>query len=391
MVEVSLAEVAVERGLIGGPFGSNLVSSDYAESGIPVIRGTNMIGRWVGGEYVFVSKEKYSRDLSRNSAVPGDLIFTQRGTLGQVAIVPNNSHTQYVISQSQMRLRVNPALAEPNFVYYAATAPSFVKQVHDNAISTGVPHINLGILARLTIPKLPLRAQRAIVEVLGSLDDKIATNVRLIRMLEELMTLHWLEATADGDSVPLSTLATFVNGKAFTKDASGTGRMVIRIAEINSGVGPSTVYNDIDVAENHLARPGDILFAWSGSLTVARWFREEAVINQHIFKVIPANGVPHWLATQALHATLQEFKAIAADKATTMGHIQRRHLDEPVRVPRAGDVSRLDALMSGLWHRALAAEKGNLRLIATRDELLPLLVSGQIHVRDANEVVEGLN
>jgi type I restriction enzyme S subunit len=182
-------------------------------------------------------------------------------------------------------------------------------------------------------------------------------------------------------------IARFVNGKAFTKGATGTGRVVVRIAELNSGLGGSTVYNDIDVPEDHVARPGDLLFAWSGSLTVARWFRPEAIVNQHIFKVIPHDGYPMWMVNQALRTKLDEFKAIAADKATTMGHIQRRHLDEPVTVPSEEEVERLDPLMCGLWDWALAAESENLRLAKTRDELLPLLMSGKLRVRDAEEVV----
>ena len=66
--------------IVGGPFGSNLVSKDYVSAGVPVIRGQNMGERWVGGEFVFVSAEK-ADSLSPNKARPGDLVFTQRGTL----------------------------------------------------------------------------------------------------------------------------------------------------------------------------------------------------------------------------------------------------------------------------------------------------------------------
>lgn len=236
---------------------------------------------------------------------------------------------------------------------------------------------------------VPGRAvQDAIAEVLCALDDKIAANVRLIAALEDLARSNWCKASEAGAPVPLSSLAFFVNGKSFTKDATGTGRVVIRIAELNSGLGASTVYNEIDVPVHHLARPGDLLFAWSGSLTVARWFRPEAIINQHIFKVVPKDGYSLWLVNQALQKKLQEFKAIAADKATTMGHIQRRHLDEPVVIPAAEQVDQLDGLMSGLWGRALAAEQENLALEATRDQLLPLLMSGKVRVRDAEKVME---
>jgi type I restriction enzyme, S subunit len=69
----------VPNATVGGPFGSNLVSADYTTSGIPVIRGENMgHGRWVGGDFVYVSEDKAAR-LAPNTARPGDVVFTQRG------------------------------------------------------------------------------------------------------------------------------------------------------------------------------------------------------------------------------------------------------------------------------------------------------------------------
>ncbi len=198
-----------------------------------------------------------------------------------------------------------------------------------------------------------------------------------------------MESHVDGvDERPLSSMASFVNGRAFTKDATGTGRMVIRIAEINSGPGGSTVYNDIDVADEHIARPGDVLFSWSGSLAVVRWFRAEGIVNQHIFKVIPNPGVPRWLIFELINAKLPMFKGIAADKATTMGHIQRRHLDEAVAVPAQGEIQHLDSALGPLWDRALSAEQESLKLAELRDTLVPKLMSGEIRVRDAEKVVE---
>lgn len=234
----------------------------------------------------------------------------------------------------------------------------------------------------------PRKDQEAIADVLGALDDKIAANTKLAQTADELADALFARSVVYASrSVPLSITADFINGKAFTKDASGIGRVVIRIAELNSGIGGSTVYNDIEVAEQHLARPGDLLFAWSGSLTVHRRFRDEGIVNQHISKVVPKAGHPLWLVNQLVRSKLAEYKAIAADKATTMGHIQRRHLDEPVTVPDAGEVARLDPVMSGLWDRALAAERESLTLAELRDTLLPPLMSGQLRVRDAEPTV----
>ncbi|MEQ7847445.1 restriction endonuclease subunit S [Nocardioides kribbensis] len=232
--------------------------------------------------------------------------------------------------------------------------------------------------------------QKAVADVLSTIDDKIAANARVVRAADELSRACFQVAAVDGHETPLSSLARFVNGRAYTKDATGTGRVVVRIAELNSGIGASTVRNDIEVPDDNTARPGDLLFAWSGSLTAARWYRPEAIVNQHIFKVIPNDGMPMWLVNQAVHAKLDEFKAIAADKATTMGHIQRRHLDEPVRVPSEGDVKRLDELMNGLWAAALAAEIESLKLALTRDELLPLLMSGKVRVKDSEKLAEAV-
>jgi len=231
--------------------------------------------------------------------------------------------------------------------------------------------------------------QDAIAEVLGALDAKIAVNTLLIAAADDLRAARF-RVMLGPDKTRLSDLAQFVNGKAFTNGASGTGRVVIRIAELNSGIGGSTVFNDIEVSEDHLARPGDLLFAWSGSLTVHRWFRREGIINQHIFKVIPAPEIPMWVVEGALQERLVEFRSIAADKATTMGHIQRRHLDERVSVPSHESIVNDHALMQALWDRALAAELENVVLSSTRDDLLPLLMLGKVRVRDAERVVEGV-
>ena len=243
------------------------------------------------------------------------------------------------------------------------------------------PMLNRNYIGQIKVLVPPLREQRAIAEVLGTLDDKIAANSKLITTTDELARAVYLANQAG--VARLTSLAAFVNGRNFTKDATGTGRVVIRIAELNSGIGNSTVYNDIEVADDNVARPGDILFAWSGSLTVRRWTMPEAMVNQHIFKVIPTNDAPRWLVYQALVTKLAEFRSIAADKATTMGHIQRRHLEVDVPVPTPAQRAAIDGLMGGLWDRAIATDQESQTLTELRDTLLPALMDGTIRVKDA--------
>lgn len=171
MTECTVGDIAAStrNALVGGPFGSNLVSSDYVSSGIPVIRGANMgHGRWVSGEFVFVKPEK-ADSLASNCARPGDVVFTQRGTLGQVALVPSHGAARYLISQSQMKLSVDVEKADPLFVYYLFCSREQKEYIRQNAIQTGVPHTNLGILRNTPLLLPSLAEQKSIASILGGL------------------------------------------------------------------------------------------------------------------------------------------------------------------------------------------------------------------------------
>ncbi len=83
------------------------------------------------------------------------------------------------------------------------------------------------------------------------------------------------------------------------------------------------------------------------------------------------------------------FQGIAQDKATTMGHIQRGHLDTTkVEVPSPDAITNLDAAIGQLWERLLVAERENGKLAKLRDTLLPELLSGRIRVPEAAGAVE---
>ena len=243
------------------------------------------------------------------------------------------------------------------------------------------PFISQGDAREVAISLPPISEQRAIAATLGALDDKIESNRRIIGLIPRLVRAHVNSAISHSSTfISVSDLATFVNGGAYTKGATGTGRMVIRIAELNSGPGRSTVYNDIKVPDEKIARAGDILMSWSGSLGVYRWYRDEAIINQHIFKVSPT-GYPAWLVFDRLNEVMSVFRGVAADKATTMGHIQRGHLmSTNVEIPTQGALEELETKISPLWDRLLLAERENLDLEQLRDALLPELLSGRIHV-----------
>ena len=175
----------VRNAIVGGPFGSELVSRDYVEHGIPVIRGQNMSAQWVSGSFVFVTPAK-AKILEANSARSGDIMFTQRGTLGQVSLVPEKPFASYVISQSQMKLSTNQELADPLFFFYVFTSEEQQSLIRGNTIQTGIPHINLGILRDLPVQVPPVREQRAIAEALSAVDALIGALDQLIAKKRDL-------------------------------------------------------------------------------------------------------------------------------------------------------------------------------------------------------------
>ncbi|WP_444958931.1 restriction endonuclease subunit S [Microbulbifer sp. ZKSA002] len=173
---------------VGGPFGSSLSRKHYVEEeAVPVIRGTNLNGdKFIDEGFVYVSEEKGDQ-LHRNMAYPGEIVFTQRGTLGQVAIIPRNvKHERYVVSQSQMKLKVDDSLADPYYVYSFFRTQKAKAEIENRAIIGGVPHINLGILKAFEIPLPPLNIQKDIAKKIKDLDKKIELNRQTNQTLEQI-------------------------------------------------------------------------------------------------------------------------------------------------------------------------------------------------------------
>jgi len=363
------------------------LGGDFVDLGVPVASAMLVRQGKLHIEEARCIPEEMYRKWMPVPTERNDVLLTSEAPLGRVALVANDN--PLVLGQRLFGLRGKKGILDGGFLFYALQSSFAQKELRSRASGTTVLGIRQSELLKIRIPGPNFREQQSIARILGTLDEKIVSNDRVTTYCDELRRTRLAEANyASTKNIPLSSTARFINGRAFTKDATGHGRMVIRIAELNSGPGASTVWNDLRVQDVHLARAGDILFAWSGSLTVSRWFRSESVINQHIFKVIPNEGFPNWLIFESINTKLEDFRSIAADKATTMGHIQRHHLDELVTVPDSVAIENLDRQLGPLWDRALAAEIENLTLTELRDTLLQQFMSGELRVKDAEILVE---
>lgn len=308
-------------------------------------------------------------------------------------------------------LNGKPGVTDDLFVYYLAISPEVRAHAIQNMTGTsGRQRVSPVAFDRLVVPIPPLTIQHRIAEILGRLDDKIEVNRRINRTLEAMaqaLYRYWFVDFANpsglgdpkgfGDEfvesavglVPrgwevkaLDEIATYTNGLALQKyPPKGDAYLpVIKIAEMRRGVTESSDKASPDIDARYIVQDGDVLFSWSGTLLVTLWCGGPGALNQHLFKVTSAQ-YPKWLYYWATKHHLDEFKQIAANKVTTMGHIQRHHLAEAlVAIPPAQEFKRIDRTMSLLLDKIIECELESRQLAATRDYLLPRLLAGEVEV-----------
>ena len=284
-----------------------------------------------------------------------------------------------------------------------------------------------------TMTAAPFRAprdkaqQRAIAHILGTLDDKIELNRRMNQSLEEMaraLFKSWfvdfdpIRAKMDGrwrsgQSLPgmpadlydlfpdrlvasesgeipegwevkaLDEIANFRNGLALQKfrPEDGEDRLpVVKIAQLRSGRPDSGEWARASIDPSCILEDGDVVFSWSGSLLVTIWSGGPAALNQHLFKVT-STEYPKWFYLHCTLSHLDEFRNIAADKATTMGHIRRHHLsDAKCVVPNEKLLSTIDSAFEKMLLRRISMLVESCTVSDLRDALLPRLISGNLQV-----------
>jgi type I restriction enzyme S subunit len=155
---------------------------------------------------------------------------------------------------------------------------------------------------------------------------------------------------------------------------------VLKIKELGGGINQNSDWVTSHVAPKYLIESGDLIFSWSGTIMIKFWNGEKCVLNQHLFKVT-SDFYPEWFIYQWTNFHLNHFIAVAKSKATTMGHINRTHLEEALcLVPKNKLLEKLSLLMNP----TLESLKNNNKEIDTlthlRDTLLPKLMSGELKI-----------
>lgn len=320
-------------------------------------------------------------------------MYGQGDTAGRVAI----NKIPLCTNQACCNLIINHEITDYKYVYYALST------LYDKLVSLknggAQPNLNVGIIKEVEIPFPDLKTQHKIAQILSEYDDLIENNQKQIKLLEEAsqrLYKKWFvdlrfpgyENTKIVNSVPegwtkpsMNDIANYLNGYAFKPgDWSEKGKPIIKIKEMNEGITTATPRNEgSTIPEKYNITAGDILFSWSATLTAMIWASEDGLLNQHLFKVTPNNGVGREYVLQSILKTLDEFKNLT--NGSTMKHIQRGKLKEVfVNLPPQEVMEKYSSIAEMYREKSLSLQKQNILLQEARNRLLPKLMSGELEV-----------
>ncbi len=286
---------------------------------------------------------------------------------------------------------------EPKFLYYVLSNDKFFEYSSATSKGTKMPRGDKSAIMQYQIPDMPLEEQRTIVSVLSALDDRIAENKKINHHLAEIaksiFDSYFIDLSPYDGVMPddwqlsnLTGIANYLNGLAMQKhrpQSNEQGLPVLKIKELRQGFTDST--SDLcssNIRRDYIIHDGDVIFSWSGSLLVDFWTGGDCGLNQHLFKV-SSETYDKWFYYAWTKHHLDRFVKMAADRATTMGHIKRDALEKAeVLIPSNKDYQEIGNKLKPIYDQIINNRVESRKLVALRDTLLPKLMSGEISVTD---------
>ena len=328
----------------------------------------------------------------KNALLPPDSVCVSciGSDLGKVVITTENTVTNQQINS----IIVDKEHFDVSFIYYAmlilGKKLNFISKT-----STAVPIVNKSSFSSYEIMCPSLEQQKTIAVILSSLDSKIECNREINDNLYAQAKAIFEQQFIDLETIPdgwkkgnLLDIANYLNGLAMQKyrpNEDEVGLPVLKIKELRQGsCDNSSELCSPNIKPEYIIHDGDVIFSWSGSLLVDIWCGGTCGLNQHLFKVT-SNTYDKWFYYLWTAHHLERFIAIAADKATTMGHIKRGELAKAeVLIPSDGDYKSINSLMNPIFNLIVAKQIEARKLAELRDELLPKLMSGEIDVSEVS-------
>lgn len=336
----------------------------------------------------FLSEETY-QNWFRAHPKPGDILFVCKGTPGRTCMVPDP--IDFCIAQDMVALRANPQIVYNKYLLAVLRSNRIQKQIEQTSVGDVIPHFKKSFFDQILIPIPPMKIQRIVGDYYFAFSNKVELNKRindnLYAQAKAIFDNHFINI----DAIPagwrkgnLLDIANYLNGLAMQKfrpQGNEIGLPVLKIKELRQGsCDDSSELCSLRIKPEYIIHDGDVIFSWSGSLLADIWCGGTCGLNQHLFKVT-SDIYDKWFYYLWTAHHLARFIAIAADKATTMGHIKREELAKAeVLIPCEEDYTSFNSIMQPIFELIISNRIESRKLATLRDELLPKLMSGEIDV-----------
>ena len=344
---------------------------------------------------VEMARVEVEGDPERYHLAEGDLLFARRSLTaegaGQCAMVVDvREPTTW--ESSILRARPDRQVTDPSFLYYYFRSPAGRLQMDSIVNQVAAAGIRGSDLKLLDIPQPPLAVQQGIAEVLGALDDKIAANGHMMNAADDLIRASYTQLSSSENAV-LDDIARSVRQQVGVTDIAANAVYVglehfdrERLWLQRFGVG-----GDVTSAKN-IFEAGDTLFG-----KLRPYFHKvgvaptNGVCSTDVLVIRALERMNRWLVAAASSSAEAIARAVQNSNGTRMPRAKWEDIaDLVVPDPGSREAMAFEGLAESLGKRCFAAVAENETLTKTRDELLPLLMSGKISVRDAEKRVEGV-
>ena len=330
-----------------------------------------------------LSEADFQKWTKRVEPAEGDLLFSYETRLGEAALMP--ADVRACLGRRMALIRPNRSVVNPKFLLYFYLSPAFQRTIEQHTIhGATVNRISLSTMGGWPVSIPSLDEQQAIAEVLGALDDKIAANTKLVSLIDAHMGLEYTATVLGSASdLPLDEVAEFHNRKRVPLSARERAQRSGNVPYY----GASGVFGTVDTA---IFDEPLVLVGEDGSVInddgtpVSQYIWGPAWVNNHAH-VLTGKGISTELLFLAIRrAQVATLVTGAVQPKINMGNLKRLTLEIP-SVDRRG---RLEQIVKAETASKRAAIEENQTLAATRDALLPQLMSGELRVKDAEKALE---
>lgn len=369
----------------------------FTKSGVSFVKIESITGEGQinPAKLAYINEETNSL-LARSILQKDDLLFSIAGTIGRVArvtseVLPANTNQALAI------IRPDQLKVDVGYLLYCLRDKDRIQDALSLVVQSVQANLSLSELSAIQIPLPELSEQRAIAEVLGALDDKIAANNKLAVSTAGLATMHFSRShQSSNEIVRLSELVSTQYGVT-TSAHESAGPKFLRVTDINKKPWvewdntPNCTVSDLELDKYRLS-PGDILVARMADPGKAAFIDSgdpEAVFASYLVRLKPHDPA------QALYLYyfLRSPQYLEYAEGAMTGSVQKNMnakfiVATDVALPGADVILQFNETVRPLRRLIQSQLNENRKLIATRDALLPQLMSGKLRVKDAERVLE---